>query len=137
MRFFASPRSGDGNDPEVNVTPLIDVSLVLVVMLLLTTPLAFESSIDVRSAAESARSAPRNEPSTRIEVVLLSDETVSINRMTVARADLSATLRPLITAGEDRRVVVSCMDGVSHGAFVDVLDQSKLCGAGEIAVVQR
>jgi len=39
------------------MTPLIDVSLVLVVMLLLTTPLAFESSIGVDHASKSGRRA--------------------------------------------------------------------------------
>lgn len=137
MRFFRSSNGSDMANHEVNVTPLIDVSLVLVVMLLLTTPLAFESSIDVRSAAEAARKAKEQERDPRIEIVLVSDETVRVNRTTVARADLSGTLRPLFDASDERNVMVSCGDGVTHGAFVDVLDQAKMCGAGDIAVVQR
>ena len=42
---------------DVNMTPLIDVSLVLVVILLLATPLAFESSFGVRKA--TSRKTPR------------------------------------------------------------------------------
>ncbi len=137
MRFFRRQDGPDGSNHEVNVTPLIDVSLVLVVMLLLTTPLAFESSIDVRSAAQAAKSASKQERDPRVEIVLLSDSTVLVNRTALMRADLSETLRPLIDTAKERGVVISCRSGVSHGAFVNVLDQAKQCGAGEIAVVEK
>jgi biopolymer transport protein ExbD len=136
LRFFRGQKPDNANH-EVNVTPLIDVSLVLVVMLLLTTPLAFESSIDVRNAAQSAKRAKVPEKDPRIEIVLLSDSTVQVNRATLMRADLSTTLQPLIESREDHGVVISCRGGVTHGAFVNVLDQAKQCGAGEIAVVEK
>jgi biopolymer transport protein ExbD len=137
LRFFRKHNATSGGNHEVNMTPLIDVSLVLVVMLLLTTPLAFESKIDVRQAAQAAKRAKERERDPRVEIVLMSDSTVLVNRTAIMRADLSGTLRPLIDASEDRGVVISCRDGVTHGAFVNVLDQAKLCGAGEIAVVER
>ena len=122
---------------EVNMTPLIDVSLVLVVMLILATPLAFESRIDVRNAARTGRQAEEAKPSERIEIILVTDDTVRLNRSEVRRADLAVALAPLIQAGVDRGVFVGCEPGVSHGAFVDVLDQAKLSGATEIAVFDR
>jgi biopolymer transport protein ExbD len=119
------------------MTPLIDVSLVLVVMLLLATPLAFESSIDVKNAAQAARKAQKNEKDPRVELVLVSEDSVRVNRAIVSRADLSVTLKPLIDNAEERGVVISCNNGVTHGAFVDVLDQAKKSGANDIAVVER
>ena len=122
---------------EINMTPLIDVSLVLVVMLLLLTPLAFESSIAVRNAAASAKKSEKKEKEERVELKIISEDEVIVNRKTVSRAELSMTLRPLLADKVQRRIVVDCDDGVSHGAFVDVLDQAKLCGAGDIAVLGR
>jgi len=121
---------------QTNLTPLIDVSLVLVVILLLATPLAFESSIAVRSGTADARTAATPSPDARVELRVLSEDAVRVNREVVERQALAATLRPLLAAGT-RRVVVSCSDSVSHGAFVDVLDQAKLCGAIEIGVTGR
>ena len=118
---------------ETNLTPLIDVSLVLVVILLLATPLAFESSIAVRQRAQEARAAERPSPDARVELKLLSEDRVRINREVGDRAALASTLGPLLAASTPRGVV-SCADSVSHGAFVDVLDQAKLCGAIEIGV---
>lgn len=122
---------------EVNMTPVIDVSLVLVVILLLATPLAFESSIAVRKSPQTSSSAPDARTMERIELALLSDTTVQINRQRVGRQEVTATLRPLIAASAHGIVTVSCGDKVSHGAFVDVLDQAKLSGATEIAVLGR
>jgi len=119
---------------EVNMTPLIDVSLVLVVMLILATPLAFESRIDVNGAAKTGRQAEVEKKSERIEIIIESDENVRVNQTQVPRAALQSALMPLLEAGVDHGVFVGCEPGVSHGTFVDVLDQAKQSGATEIAV---
>jgi biopolymer transport protein ExbD len=122
---------------DINMTPLIDVSLVLVVMLLLATPLAFESSITVRKSQASAKAAEEKEKNERIELRIISDTEVRVNRTLVARDDLIVTLRPLLEKSKHRQVMVACTDDVSHGVFVDVLDQIQLCGADDIAVTGR
>jgi len=122
---------------DVNMTPLIDVSLVLVVILLLATPLAFESSFGVRKATSSARQASSETEAPFIEVTILSEDEVQVNREVVSRPTLARVLRPLLASSQTRQVSVKCQDEVSHGAFVEVLDITKLCGAKEIAVAGR
>ncbi len=122
---------------EINMTPLIDVSLVLVIMLLLLTPLAFESSIAIRKATASAKASEKKLKEERIELSVVSEDSILVNRAHIARGELAGTLRPMLESKTDRRVVIECSDQVSHGVFVDVLDQVKLCGAGEIAVLGR
>ena len=122
---------------EVNMTPLIDVSLVLVVMLILATPLAFESRIDVSSAAQSGKKAQEEKPSERIEIIIESDDKVMVNKTEINRAALQSALQPLLAASVDHGVFVGCESGVTHGAFVDVLDQAKQSGATDIAVFDK
>jgi biopolymer transport protein ExbD len=122
---------------EINMTPLIDVSLVLVVMLLLATPLAFHSSIAVRKSEASARAAEKKMKTERIELRITSEDEILVNRFPVTRAKLSVKLRPLLEASAHRQVVIVCAPDVSHGAFVDVLDQAKLCGAADISVTGK
>ena len=136
--FQKTPNGGPHNDEgQVNMTPLIDVSLVLVVILMLATPLAFESSIGVRSSDAKARQAPREEKVEYVQLSVVSEDSVRVNRTTVSRARLVQTLRPILDESTRRQVLVTCQAGVSHGAFVDVLDLAKLSGAGDIAVVGR
>lgn len=120
---------------EPNMTPLIDVSLVLVVILMVATPLAFQSSIAVQRAAQAARRAAIITSAERIEITILSPEMVVVNRNEILRSSLSALLKPLLDASASKIVVIRCEDGVSHGAFVGVLDDAKACGASQIAVV--
>ena len=125
--------SGEGQN-EVNMTPLIDVSLVLVVILLLATPLAFESSIAVRQAVASGRQATEESKKERIEIDILSDQVLVINQKQIQPELLEATLTPLLATSTDHQVVVTCEDEVSHGRFVNVLDRARQCGAQKIAV---
>jgi biopolymer transport protein ExbD len=136
MKLGRRKDNGNGGaitDP--NMTPLIDVSLVLVVILMVATPLAFQSSIGVNTAARTGKQAIEAARSARIELFVHADGTVGVNRMVVPRAALHATLQPLIDQSSTRMVVVRCDDDVLHGDFVGVLDEAKSLGALGIAVV--
>lgn len=120
---------------EVNMTPLIDVSLVLVVILMVATPLAFQSSIALRTAAKSGRRADAVARSERVELAVLADGRVRVDRSVVERPDLAAVLGPRLQASATRLVVVECEDGVPLGSFVGVVDEAKALGAARIAVL--
>ena len=117
------------------MTPLIDVSLVLVVILMVATPMAFQSGIAVQNASKSGRKAAETARTERIEITIVSPDTVEVNRNLIPRAALSGLLKPLLQASATHAVVVRCNDTVSHGTFVGVLDEAKSCGAAQIAVV--
>lgn len=120
---------------EPNMTPLIDVCLVLVIILMVSTPMAFQSSIAVQRAAQSGNAAKFTARSERVEITLVSPELVLVNQNQIPRANLSGLLKPLLDASATKLVVVRCGEGISHGMFVGVLDDAKACGASQIAVV--
>jgi len=120
---------------DVNMTPLIDVSLVLVVILMVATPMAFQSGIQVRNAATSGQAAVQRVRAERVEITIVSADSILVNRDLVTRATLSGILKPLIAQSATKTVVVRCDGRVPHGSFVSVLDEAKSCGAAQIAVV--
>ena len=134
MRFH-SRRHDDAGIHEPNMTPLIDVSLVLVVILMVATPMAFQSGIAVQSAARSGKKAAEHAKPDRIEVAVRQDGRVDVNRRSVPRDSLAVALRPLLQLSPNRLVVLRCDDGVPHGTFVGVLDEARQLGAAKIAVV--
>lgn len=137
MRWMTRRRGGSDGIHEPNMTPLIDVSLVLVVILMVATPMAFQSSIAVNTAASSGRTAKEQARTQRTELVIQADGSVRVNRSVVARSDLGRMLAPLLQASATRMVVVRCEPGVTHGSFVGVIDVAKALGATPIAVVGR
>lgn len=118
-----------------NMTPLIDVSLVLVVILMVATPMAFQSGIAVNAASKGGRAAEAPAKVERIELNVLADGRVRVNRIVVVRDSLGAALQPLIAASPSGTVVVHCDETVPHGFFVGVLDEVRAQGATNIAVV--
>jgi biopolymer transport protein TolR len=122
---------------DVNLTPLIDVSLVLVVILLVATPLAFQSSFGVHSASSSGQKADRKADEDRVELTVHEDGDVTVNRRRVPAAALPAVLDEAMASSTSRLVVVRCEDRVAHGTFVHILDETRARGAAAIAVVGR
>ncbi len=134
---------GSGNDSkgiyDVNMTPLIDVSLVLVVILMVATPMALQSSIALQkqAQAQSAQQAPPP-PEKRLLIDVTSEDHVLVNGTSVERTALRSTLAPLLAGGTTSGpVIVRCAPDVTHGTFVFVLDEAKQSGAQSIAVVGR
>lgn len=137
MRWKTRRRGSTEGIHEPNMTPLIDVSLVLVVILMVATPMAFQSSIGVSAAGSSGRASQEKARIERIELVIRADGDVRVNRSEVARADLASALAPALEASATKMVVVRCEPGVTHGSFVGVIDLAKALGASPIAVQGR
>ena len=120
---------------EPNMTPLIDVCLVLVVILMVATPMAFQSSIAVQKAAAAGKNADMMAKTERVEITIISADSVTVNRAPVSRGRMAMLVRPLLELSATKTVVIRCADEVPNGAFVNVLDEAKRCGAARIAVV--
>lgn len=130
---------GTSNDSkgiyEPNMTPLIDVSLVLVVILMVATPMALQSSIALQRQASNAAPVQAPPPDRRLNIDVESEDRILVNGVQVPREALRATLRPRV--GPETPVIVRCAPEVTHGTFVYVLDEAKQGGAQSIAVVGR
>jgi biopolymer transport protein ExbD len=134
MRSRNDSTNGGITDP--NMTPLIDVSLVLVVILMVATPLALQSGLAVSRAGTSGKNATLTRTQ-RIEIQIVSADSVIVDRDGVSRRRLAEVLTPRLRNSATREVVVRCADNVPHGAFVAVLDEAKADGAAAIAVAGR
>jgi len=121
---------------EPNMTPLIDVSLVLVVILMVATPLAFQSAIAVKSAASGARAAAAKTDADRVEVSVAADGALAVDRDPVSRETLESAIASRLGASRSRMVVVRCAPAVAHGLMVNVLDDARTAGAAEIALAE-
>lgn len=120
----------------INMTPLIDVALVLVVALLVMSSLGLESGFQVRAQATAAASSAEAIAATPapIAVTILSPTEVRVDDRVLHRGQLRPVLTAMLRQRADDAVTVRCDDRVTHAVFVDVLDQVKLSGAGAIAI---
>ena len=120
--------------PDMNVTPLVDVVLVLLIIFMVITPLlAKQFWVHVPRTPDEAPSAPIT-PDKSIVVTVRADGEIRINREVVALAELSPRLTRILSASQQRTVFFDAAADAPYGTAVAVLDQVRAGGGTTIAV---
>ncbi|OYR13107.1 TonB system transport protein ExbD [Brucella grignonensis] len=129
-------REGGGDDlelnHEINVTPFIDVMLVLLIIFMVAAPLA-TVDINVDLPASSATPAPR--PDKPIYVTLKEDLTVSVGNDTVVREGLGPKLDIVSEKNKEARVFLRADKNVGYGELMRVMNLLREAGYLKIALV--
>ena len=124
----ATPRANS----EMNITPLIDVLLVLLIIFMVTLPLN-QRGIDVDLPPETA---PRGEtPSHQIVLEYTSDKRMSINKQEVTLQDLETRLREVYEHRRDKTMFLMASGALRYGDVVRVIDSAKGAGVDRVGVV--
>lgn len=122
---------------EINLTSLIDVSLVLVVIFMVMTPMILQSTITVSTPNVHNAAAGEQQTELRAEVYLQSTGEVLINGVPVAPNVMTDSLRVLLAKSRKKLVVVSADEDVVHDHVVAALDAARQAGAKDLSIVKR
>ena len=116
---------------EINVTPFIDVILVLLIIFMVAAPL---STVDIPVDLPTSAAAPQKRPDKPTYVTLKSDLAVFLEETPVRRADLVDALdaRP---GGKDKRVFLRADRTVPYGELMSVLERLRRGGYAKVALV--
>jgi biopolymer transport protein ExbD len=117
----------------INVTPIIDVALVLVIILLITTPVMTVSDLDIRLPEAHTRGA---EGENRLNITLAESGNISLGREEIQLDELSESLRVRLAEenAEDLLVVVRADGLVAHDDVQNILDTARRAGAARLAI---
>lgn len=122
----------------INLTPLVDVSLVLVVIFMATAPMFMQSGIIVTSGEKKAEAQASGPTRTEENILIrLEGEQVVLNQRPVTLPELMPMLVGLLKASETKRVIVNPGREVLHGRVVAVMDLAKQAGADAIVILGR
>ncbi|PSJ63435.1 TonB system transport protein ExbD [Kumtagia ephedrae] len=128
--------SFDGDDldenHEINVTPFIDVMLVLLIIFMVAAPLA-TVDVNVDLPASTATAAPR--PDKPLFVTVKDDLSIAIGEDTVGRPALGAALDQTTGGDKQQRVFLRADRAVDYGALMDVMNLLRAAGYLKIALV--
>jgi biopolymer transport protein ExbD len=116
---------------EINVTPLVDIMLVLLISFMLTAHLIAKQAIevDLPRAATGSTAQP-----TTIAVTLTRDGRLYLNGKETSGQDLADAVRDAVAADAKTQVIISGDKDVSHGRVVWVLDLVKSLGVTSFAI---
>jgi biopolymer transport protein ExbD len=126
--------SGDDlvENHEINVTPFIDVMLVLLIIFMVAAPL---STVDVNVDLPASTAKPADRPDEPVYVTLKEDMSLSLGNDTVVREGLGASLDKMTDGNKDARIFLRADKTVDYGQFMEVMNLLRDAGYLKIALV--
>ena len=125
--------------PAMNVTPLVDVVLVLLIIFMVVTPLLTKQlwlnlpQKDDKTALTPPPAA--DDPDKPVVLTVDAAGVIRINRAEVPRAELSARVARILAARADGLLYFDAADDAPYGVTVDVMDRARRGGARSIAIL--
>ncbi|HEX8410247.1 MAG TPA: ExbD/TolR family protein [Thermoanaerobaculia bacterium] len=132
-------RLGDSDEmsdlAEINVTPLVDVMLVLLIIFMITAPMLTQG-LDVALPQAEGKSfeLASNNPA---KVTIANSGAVYVDGTSVGSTDLELTLGPMLRSKRIKRALLEADEAVPYGRVVAVLDVMNRAGVEQLGMITR
>jgi len=136
-KHFGAERVVRGETPhasaDMNVTPLIDVLLVLLIIFMAALPLT-QKGMDINLPLESTNQAPTDN-SQQIVLEYTADKSIAVNKQLVTLANLESFLRDTFETRKEKTMFIVGDPNLRYGEIVAVIDAAKGAGVEKVGIV--
>lgn len=117
---------------EINVTPFIDVMLVLLIIFMVAAPLA---TVDINVDLPASSATPQSRPDEPLYVTVQQDLAVSVGNVEVTHLDLGSALDRVTASDKETRIFLRADQAVSYGDLMNVMNLLRMAGYLKVALV--
>jgi biopolymer transport protein TolR len=126
--------SGKKSMSDINITPYIDILLVLLIIFMVITPVR-QMDLDVKVPQQQEAEAPQPQAADVIVVSIGESAQIAINQEQVSIANLGRELQKIYSARSNKNMFVSASPRLPYGDIVRIIDIAKGAGVGEIGLI--
>jgi len=122
-----------GVKSEINVTPLCDVMLVLLIIMMIVAPLLQQGVAVTLPKAGNTTDKPETQGQT--VVALSRDKTLYLNAKPITEAELATKITELLENQKEKIVLIKADEEVEYGAVMATMDQLRQAGIEDIGLI--
>src|SRR5262245_54929761 len=119
---------------DINVTPLVDVVLVLLVIFMVVTPLIKQ---EVPIELPQAENSKQTQDLSQLILTVLADGSLLLNRETIAREELTSRLTALYAIRSDKTIFLEADRSLVYDRVVQVMDECRAAGVTTIGIITQ